>query len=113
MTQTLAADHIPNGVVKEALMLWRQGKVDLARLAGMTDDEVEGLYARALELLRNGLLDDATYALSALAALRPSEPRFYRGLALACQRKRKYGLAYAVYSVALRLRPDDGITLAL
>ena len=105
--------QIPAHLLQRVNALLRDGRTDYAHVAGMTPEEMEGLYARALELLRHGLTDDALHAFSALTVLRPSESRYYRGIGLAAQHKKRYGLAQMAYAAALALNPNDGIAQAL
>lgn len=88
-------------------------RVDLATLAGFEHNEIEALYARALEDLRRGLVDAATHRFLSLLTLQPKDARFARGLGLCYHYERNYGWATTLYALALKHDPDDGIAMAL
>lgn len=89
------------------------GHIDLGTLAGFEHEETEALYARALDDLRVGLVNNSIGRFLALIALHPKEAKFVRGLALCYQYMRLWGWAETVYMLALEHDPDDGIAMAL
>lgn len=89
------------------------GHVDLGTLAGFEHEEIEALYARALDDLRVGLTDAATTRFLKLVTLHPKNGKFLRGLGLCYHYARLWGWAETVYMIALEHDPDDGIAMAL
>jgi hypothetical protein len=60
--------------------LYKQGKIDLATLSGMGEDEMNALAGVAYERFESGILHEARDIFSGLVALSPKNPYFLSGL---------------------------------
>lgn len=92
---------------------FRAGKVDLATLCGLEDDEVESGYQRGRSLLENGLAEQASKVLLGVAIMRPTEPRYVRALGFAYQHMNRHASAYEAFNIAVHLDPKDGVALLM
>ena len=76
---------------------------------GITDDELEAVYAQGYEALERGDLDDALGHLSFLVIQQPWDPRFQYSLGLCQQHRGEYASAGSFYANALMLDATDAL----
>lgn len=83
------------------------GETDLAALNGLTEEELEGLYAMGYGFYTAGQQVDALDVFKFLCLHRHTEPRFWLGLGAVSQVTGQYNVALQAYGVCAMLRPDD------
>lgn len=96
----------PEGLVNA---LFNQGLTP-ALAHGITDDELEAVYAQGYQDLEQGLLDDALGHLSFLVGQAPWDRRFQYSLGLCQQHRGEYASAGSFYANALMLDATDALS---
>lgn len=76
---------------------------------GITEDELEAVYAQGYEALERGNLDDALGHLSFLVIQQPRDRRFQYGLGLCQQTRGEWASAAGFYANALLLDATDAL----
>jgi predicted Zn-dependent protease len=98
---------------KVLIRAFRSGKIDLARMCGLEDDEVESGYLRGRQLLLNGLPEKAAQILLGICIMRPTEPRYVRSLEFAYHHMNRHAAAFEMFTVVISLDPYDRISLLM
>jgi tetratricopeptide (TPR) repeat protein len=76
---------------------------------GITEEELEAVYAQGYEALQQGSLDDALGYLSFLVAQQPWDRRFQYSLGLCQQHRGEFASAGGFYANALALDASDAL----
>jgi len=90
-----------------------EGQLEMAQVAGFTAVELNALYLRGMELVRQASYVDAANVFLFLAQLDRNDMRYLRGMALAFHCLHEFGWSNALCDMALARAPDDRITLVL
>lgn len=98
--------------LKKTYLTQSSGKLNLADLAGFSDDELNACYAMACQKISVGDLDEATKLFVLLCVLAHDRAKHWRGLGLTFHRRKIYESANIMYNLALRRDPDDIISRA-
>lgn len=97
----------------QAEAAWMDGRVELARLAALHDEDLHALYLHAYATLRAGKAQAAARLFLALTQFDRRQARFYVGLGQAFQHMREFGWARGAYNVALEKDPEHRIAMLL
>lgn len=77
---------------------------------GFSEEEIDSVYAMACQKLNMGDLAIATQSFTLLVFLKHSQSKYWRGLAMCHHRQKTYHVADFLYTMALRLDPQDVIS---
>lgn len=91
----------------EIAQMIASGATDLAAVAGMTDDELEAVYALGHGFYESGRFEDARDMFRFLCMHRHMETRFWFGLGAASQMLRDYDKAIIAYRTSAMLNLED------
>jgi tetratricopeptide (TPR) repeat protein len=80
--------------------------VSAAAKAAAAADEIQGPFAKAVELTKAGKLDEAEAAYRAILAKDPAIPQVHYNLGYLYSQKKDWPNAEAAYKKALELKPD-------
>lgn len=91
-----AGEEIKKGVETFIDQVFKKGQTPKDAL-GLSDAQIEGLYAQAYRLFNNGKYKDAKAIFRIMIALNALDPRYTMGLAACCHMMQEYELAVPMY----------------
>ena len=98
--------------LKKTYLTQSSGTLNLADLAGFSDDEINACYAMACQKIAVGDLDEAMKLFLLLCLLAHDRSKHWRGLGLTFHRRKIYESANIMYNLALKRDPNDIIARA-
>ena len=107
MTTEQTGEKINPEVIETMAQELFENKSTIAALRGLSEDELEAIYALGFNAYGQGKYRDAAQTFSMLAVYNHFEPKYHKGLGACCQMMQMFAEAIQSYGAALVLAPLD------